>query len=327
MEPHSEGMLPLRCQACQFHGDSSHSPPEPLHFTVCSWPFVAWGMDVIGPFTPPSSKGHRNILAATDYFSKWAEAIALRDVKRDIVADFIRTHIIYRFGVPESVIADNAKYFKEGALYKLYANYNIKYNHSSRYHASENGLAEAFNKTLCKILKKMALWAYRTTFRTSTRATLYALVFGSEAVLPLEVQIPSLCVAIQESLTDEESVQIRLTELESLDEKRLIAQQSLEMYQQRMESAFNKRVRLRSFKKWDLVLMVRTPIVVTRRTKGKLKPKWEGLYVIEKRSSFRGKSADENHSHCSNNELWEAHFLLVHFKMKMNCKFLEVAVV
>ncbi|KAK2997595.1 hypothetical protein RJ639_025679 [Escallonia herrerae] len=144
-----------RCQACQFHGDFSHSPPEPLHFTVCSWPFAAWGMDVIGPFTPPSSKGHRYILAATDYFSKWAEAIALRDVKRDTVADFIRTHIIYRFGVPESVIADNAKYFKEGALYKLYANYNIKYNHSSKYHASENGLAEAFNKTLCKILKKM----------------------------------------------------------------------------------------------------------------------------------------------------------------------------
>ncbi|KAK3000926.1 hypothetical protein RJ639_021168 [Escallonia herrerae] len=83
-----------RCQACQFHGDFFHSPPEPLHFTVCSWLFAAWGMDIIGPFTPPSSKGHRYILAATDYFSKWAEAIALRDVKRDIVADFIRTHII-----------------------------------------------------------------------------------------------------------------------------------------------------------------------------------------------------------------------------------------
>ncbi|KAK2998436.1 hypothetical protein RJ639_023912 [Escallonia herrerae] len=37
-----------RCQASQFHGDFSHNPPEPLHFTVCSWPFAAWGMDVIG---------------------------------------------------------------------------------------------------------------------------------------------------------------------------------------------------------------------------------------------------------------------------------------
>ncbi|KAK3010914.1 hypothetical protein RJ639_011020 [Escallonia herrerae] len=59
-----------------------------------------------------------------------------------------------------------------------------------------------------------ALWAFQTTFGTSTRATPYALVFGSEAVLPLEVQIPSLRIAIQESLTNEESVQIRLAELE-----------------------------------------------------------------------------------------------------------------
>ncbi|KAK3023354.1 hypothetical protein RJ639_042752 [Escallonia herrerae] len=218
-----------RCQTCQFHGDFIHSPLEPLHFTTCSWPFAAWGMDVIGPFTPPSSRGHRYILAATDYFSKWAEVVALKDVKQETVADFIRTHIIYRFGVPESIIADDAKYFKEGALYKLYAKYNI-----------------------------------------------------SEAVLPLEVQIPSLRVAIQESLTNEESVQIRLAELESLDEKRLIAQWSLEIYQQRMENAFNKRVVLRSFKKGDLVLIVQTPIVVTRRTKRKLEPKWEGPYVIEK---------------------------------------------
>ncbi|GMP37682.1 hypothetical protein CsSME_00009264 [Camellia sinensis var. sinensis] len=49
-----------------------------------------------------------------------------------------------------------------------------------------------------------------------------------------------------------------------------------------MANAFKKRVRLRSFKKEDLVLMVRTLIVVSRRTKGKLKPKWEGPYVIEK---------------------------------------------
>ncbi|KAK3002053.1 hypothetical protein RJ639_021824 [Escallonia herrerae] len=47
------------------------------------------------------------------------------------------------------------------------------------------------------------------------------------------------------------SLEIRLAELESLDGNRLIAQQSLEMYQQRMENAFDKRVKLRSFKKED----------------------------------------------------------------------------
>ncbi|KAK4397145.1 hypothetical protein Sango_1551100 [Sesamum angolense] len=82
-----------RCQACQFHANLIHQPPEPLHHTVASWPFDAWGLDVMGPLTK-SSGGHLYILAATDYFSKWAEAVPLKEVKKENVADFIRTHII-----------------------------------------------------------------------------------------------------------------------------------------------------------------------------------------------------------------------------------------
>ncbi|KAL0416205.1 UNVERIFIED_CONTAM: hypothetical protein Slati_3452400 [Sesamum latifolium] len=67
--------------------------------------------------------------------------------------------------------------------------------------------------------------AYRTTVRTPTQSTPYALVYGVEAVLPLEQQIPSLRIAIQEGHTEEENARIRLKELEALDEKRLEAQQ------------------------------------------------------------------------------------------------------
>ncbi|KAL0439073.1 UNVERIFIED_CONTAM: hypothetical protein Slati_2390300 [Sesamum latifolium] len=101
-----------------------------------------------------------------------------------------------------------------------------------------NGLAEAVNKTLCNLLKKVvskskrdwhekigkALWAYRTTHRTATQATPYSLVYGVEVVLPLESQIPSLRIAIQEGLTAEDNARLRLEELEALDEKRLEAQ-------------------------------------------------------------------------------------------------------
>ncbi|KAK3012666.1 hypothetical protein RJ639_008855 [Escallonia herrerae] len=142
-------------------------------------------MDVIGPFTTPSSKGHRYILTTTDYFSKWAEAVTLKDIHRETIADFIKTHIIYRFGIPESMIADNAKYFKEGALYKLYAKYNIKYNHSSMYHVPANGLAEAFNKTLA-----MQVWKLHTLFEKKSDS-----FFGStstEGVMQLlrRIKIP-----------------------------------------------------------------------------------------------------------------------------------------
>ncbi|XP_049350317.1 uncharacterized protein LOC125814913 [Solanum verrucosum] len=58
-----------RCQACQFHANFMHQPPDVLHPTIVSWPFDAWGLDVVGPL-PKSSGCHLYILAATDYFSK-----------------------------------------------------------------------------------------------------------------------------------------------------------------------------------------------------------------------------------------------------------------
>ncbi|XP_068328271.1 uncharacterized protein [Pyrus communis] len=59
-----------RCQACQFHANFIHQPPEPLHPTIASQPFDAWGLDVVGLITPKSSAGEAYILAVTDYFSK-----------------------------------------------------------------------------------------------------------------------------------------------------------------------------------------------------------------------------------------------------------------
>ena len=108
-----------------------------------------------------------------------------------------------------------------------------------------------------------ALWAYRTTYRTPTQATPYSLVYGVEAVLPLERQIPSLRTAIQEGPSNEDNVCLRLEELEALDEKRLEAQQHLECYQAPISRTFNKKVRPRSFQVGDLVLAVRRPIIVT----------------------------------------------------------------
>ncbi|KAM2246584.1 hypothetical protein ACFXTI_007389 [Malus domestica] len=258
-----------RCQACQFHANFIHQPPEPLHPTTTSWPFDAWGLDVVGPIGPKSSAGEAYILAATDYFSKWAEVIPLKEVKKET--------------------------FSNQLVDELCEKYKFKQHKSSMYYAPANGLAEAFNKTLCNLLKKVigrtkkdwyerigeALWAYRTTYKTPTQATPYSLVYGVKAVLPLESQIPSLRMAIQEGLTDEENAKLRLQELEALDEKRLEAQQHLECYQARLSKAFNKKVLPRSFQMGDLVISLRRPIITTHKTKSKFTSKWDGPYVIQ----------------------------------------------
>ncbi|XP_060200598.1 uncharacterized protein LOC132628857 [Lycium barbarum] len=255
----------------------------------------AWGLDVVGPL-PKSSGGHLYILAAIDYFSKWAEAVSLKEVKKENVANFIRVNIIYRFGIPRYILTDNGKPFDNKLMTKVCDLFGFKQRNSSMYYAAANGLAEAFNKTLCNLLKKVvskskrdwhermeeALWAYRTTYRTPTQATPYSLVYGVETVLPLERQIPSLRLAIQEGLTDEENARLRLEELEALDEKRLEAQQSLECYQARLSWSFNKRVHLRCFQVGDQVLVVRRPIITSHRSGGKFFAKWDGPYVVQK---------------------------------------------
>ena len=96
-----------RRKAYQIHADFIHQPPELLHPTVVSWPFEAWGIDLIGPISPPSAKGHQFILAIADYFSKWAETVSLTEVKTTNMVNFIRHDVIHQFGVPRWIIHDN----------------------------------------------------------------------------------------------------------------------------------------------------------------------------------------------------------------------------
>ena len=173
---------------------------------------------------------HYYILAATDYFSKWAEAVPLREEKKENVVDFIRTH--------------NGKSFVNSLMTSLCEKFKFTQHKSSMYNAPANGLTEAFNKTLCNLLKKVvakstrdwherlgeALWAYRTIYKTPTQSTPFALVNRVEAVPPLELQIPSFRIAMQEGLTEDKNHKLRLDELVALDEKRLQAQQRLECY-------------------------------------------------------------------------------------------------
>lgn len=282
------------CHQCQVHGVVLHQPPCVLHPMMSSWPFESWGTDVIGPIDPPSSQGHRFILAAIDYFSKWEEAIPLRHVTSQHVLKFFRDHIVYRFGIPRRIISDNGTTFKSTKINNFVRRHNIEWRYSTIYYPQANGLAEAFNKTLIRILKKSlddnkrqwhekmveALWAYRTTYRTPTKSTPYSLVFGTEAILPIEVQFPSLRTLAHEGISSEHGAHLRLEELSALEEKRILAQQELELYKARMIQAHDKLVRPRTFRVGDLVLVLRRPIISHCKIGGKFEPTWEGPFVI-----------------------------------------------
>jgi hypothetical protein len=222
-----------RCHKCQIHANLMHVPPSELFGMTSPWPFSVWGIDVIGMITPSASNGHKFILVAIDYFTKWVEAESYKVLTTVQVSQFIRKNIIYRYGVPQAFVSDNGTHFK-GQVLDLFEEFKIQVHHSTVYRPQTNGAVEAANKNLEVILKKtaesarnwheqlpLALWGYRTSIRTSTGATPFSLVYGMEAVLPVELEVQSLRIMVESGLPEAEWLQGRFVELMMFDERRL----------------------------------------------------------------------------------------------------------
>jgi len=94
------------CQECQVHAGIQHVPASELHSIIKPWPFRGWILDVIGEIKLGSSGKHKHILVGINYFTKWVEVIPLREVNQDLVISFIQNHILYRFGIPETITTD-----------------------------------------------------------------------------------------------------------------------------------------------------------------------------------------------------------------------------
>jgi hypothetical protein len=75
--------------------------------------------------------------------------------KKEIVVNFIRTNIIYCYGIPRHIITDNGKEFYNIVMNKLYAQFDFKQHNSSMYNAPANGLAEALTRHYAIFLKKV----------------------------------------------------------------------------------------------------------------------------------------------------------------------------
>ena len=146
--------LAQRCLECQMHGDLIHVPPSELHALTSPWPFSVWGIDIIRNISPKSSNGHEYILVAIDYFTKWVEATSYVGLTAVRVAKFIRSHIIYRYGVPHELISDRGAHFR-GEVDTLVQEYGIQHHRSSAYRPQNNGAVEAANKNIKRILRKM----------------------------------------------------------------------------------------------------------------------------------------------------------------------------
>jgi len=162
------------------------------------------------------------------------ESASYANVTKKVVVKFIKEELICRYGRPNEIITDNATNMNNQMMKELCEEFKIQHHNLSPYRSTMNGVVEAANKNIKKILQKMvitykdwhemfslALHGYRTSVRTSTSATPFSLVYGMEAVLPFEVEIPSLRVLMETQLEEAEWVQARFYQLNLIEEKKV----------------------------------------------------------------------------------------------------------
>ncbi|CAL9018940.1 unnamed protein product [Prunus brigantina] len=133
------------CIKCQIYGPIQRGPAEALHPVTKPWPFRGWAVDIIDKIHPAASNQHTWILVATDYFTKWVEAESYRSISSTQVVRFFENHIVHRFGIPETIKADNDPIFASTETQEYAERIGIKLVHSTPYYPQSNGQAEASN--------------------------------------------------------------------------------------------------------------------------------------------------------------------------------------
>ncbi|GKV06462.1 hypothetical protein SLEP1_g18360 [Rubroshorea leprosula] len=154
------------------------------------------------------------------------------------------------FGIPKRIIADNGPQFRAAALRSFCNDYGIELSLTSAYTPQSNGSA--------------------------TGETPFSLAYGAEAVIPVEIGLPS---ARSDRHNDQNNRQLLRENLDLVDEVREMARIRNMAHQSRVAKFYNKRVRARQFQVSDLVLR-KAGLTNVYSHMGKLAPNWEGPYMV-----------------------------------------------
>ncbi|GKA35482.1 reverse transcriptase domain-containing protein [Tanacetum coccineum] len=277
-----------KCDSCQVHAPVPRRPKTLMTSIMAPWPFYQWGMDILGPL-PQASGKLKFVIVAIDYFTKWIEAKPLARITGKDVKKFVWDNIVCRFGLPRVIVMDNGTQFVNDPFKGWCESLNIKQMNTAVAHLQANGLLKRANESLMEGIKARlgreragwvdelpdVLWAHRTSLKQSNGETPFSLTYGSEAVIPAEIGMPThRTMMIREDKNEDE---LRLN-MDLLQERREAAAIREAKYKTKMEQYYNQKVRLTSFKPDEYVFRKNEASRV--EDQGKLGPKWEGPYRV-----------------------------------------------
>ncbi|XP_071718757.1 uncharacterized protein [Rutidosis leptorrhynchoides] len=203
------------------------------------------------PKAPQNKKSRHDMIP----FTKWVKAKALRTITGVQVQNFVWEYIICRFSIPREIVSDNGAQIAKDPFKSWCEELSIVLKFTSIAHPQANGLFEVTNRDIvCGIKKRLnekrtrwidelsnVLWAHCTTFKKSTGETPFSLVYGSEAMIPVEILVPTHRVTNFDETTNNDAL---CENLNFVEERRLMAAIKEANNKQQIAKYYNKKVRV-----------------------------------------------------------------------------------
>jgi len=261
-----------RCQQCK--------APAPIRAPLTSVPIgKPWQMIAVDILEVPVSRhNNRYLLVIQDYFTKWAEAIPLRDQTALSITTAL-VNLFSRFGIPDIVHSDQGRNFESTLLKQTLEAFGTTKTRTTAYHPQGDGMVERFNRSLLQLLRTyveeesdwerflpLVLHAYRTSVHSSTGVSPFMLMLGRQPKRP-DLGAPD--TAAYDPTSYQAQITCKMAKLQDFVETHLVHSAT------KQQTFYNKHSEQRQFKVGD-------PVWLSIPTAGKLDPKWEGGWKIVK---------------------------------------------
>ena len=249
-------------------------------------PFQRVAIDLVGPISPPSEDGHRYILTLVDYATRYPEAVPLKNIDTETVAEAL-VDIFSRLGVAEEILSDLGTQFVSECMKEVARLLSIKQLTTTPYHPMCNGMTEKFNGTMKSMLKRLCseqprqwhryinplLFAYREVPQESTGFSPFELLYGRAVRGPMHI-LKELWTKEVEEPEVKNSYQYVFELREKLENTLNLAHSEVQKSQVKAKHYYDRKTKVRKFMQGDKVL------VLLPTNHNKLLMQWKGPYEV-----------------------------------------------
>ena len=275
------------CDVCQKTVNKGSVPKVPLEkMPLIDKPFKRVAIDLVGPIGPPSEDGHRYILTLVDFATRYPEAVPLKNIDTETVAEAL-VDIFSRLGVPEEILSDLGTQFVSECMKEVTRLLSIKQLTTTPYHPMCNGLTEKFNGTMKSMLKRLCseqprqwhryinplLFAYREVPQESTGFSPFELLYGRAVRGPMFI-LKELWTKELEEPEVKNSYQYVFELREKLEDTLKLAHTELQKAQHKGKHYYDRKAKVRRFAQGDKVL------VLLPTDHNKLLMQWKGPFEV-----------------------------------------------